>query len=600
MTGVQARFCRYAPGGKPAGRPAYRAGWQMLGAELTRRRAALIRVAAWSVPEAVPDLLSGLLVARALDSGFLVDHPLAGLGWLAVLGLGYLGKAVATRMSFPWLCATIEPLRDSLVAAVVGGTLRRPLDASPASDSLAGVARLTSQVETVRQLSAALIRTLRPLAVGLAAAVAGLMVLSPIVAALVAPPLLLALLVFRLSLRGMSRLRGRMVTSAEHTAQEVGTVLAGLRDVIACGAQERAAGDVGDAIDAQAHAMRSAAWAGTIRIAVLALGYYLPLLGLLIAAPWLVRRGGLTPGQVIGAITYLTLTMRPALATLTVTVGGWGIQLGTVLQRLNDTCVPPPAVWTQQQDFLPDGYEMRTEALTFAYAATAEPVIRDLAVLLAPDEHLAIVGPSGIGKSTLAVLLAGLRAGYRGEISLGGVPLGRIDERDLRRRIALVPQEAYVFTGTLRENLTYLRPGATSAQLDACAAAIGLTALVDQLGGYDVPLSGETVQRGLSDGERQLIALGRVYLSDARVVILDEATCHLEPEAEARAELAFAARGGSLLVIAHRISSALRAQRVLVLDGTSAVLGTHAELLTASPLYADLAGQWAGPVSSPG
>jgi ATP-binding cassette subfamily C protein len=96
----------------------------------------------------------------------------------------------------------------------------------------------------------------------------------------------------------------------------------------------------------------------------------------------------------------------------------------------------------------------------------------------------------------------------------------------------------------------------------------------------------------LSAGERQLIALTRAYLSPAPLAVLDEATCHLDPSAEIAAEQAFAARGGTLIVVAHRISSALRADRILVLDGTSAQLGTHAELMASSALYRDLVGHW--------
>ena len=140
-------------GRQSAERQAYRAGWRMLGRELRQRRAALARVAAWSLPEALPALLSGLLVAHALDNGFLVHRPWAGLGWLAALGVLMAGRAVATRMSFPWLSATIEPLRDSLVRALVNGALRRAA-ASPGRPDTSSVAQLTSQVETVRQLFA--------------------------------------------------------------------------------------------------------------------------------------------------------------------------------------------------------------------------------------------------------------------------------------------------------------------------------------------------------------------------------------------------------------------------------------------------------------
>ncbi|MGH3881491.1 MAG: ATP-binding cassette domain-containing protein, partial [Actinophytocola sp.] len=147
---------------------------------------------------------------------------------------------------------------------------------------------------------------------------------------------------------------------------------------------------------------------------------------------------------------------------------------------------------------------------------------------------------------------------------------------------------AYVFTGTVRENLTYLRADATNAELAAATTAVGADQLVDRLGGYDATIR----PAELSAGERQLVALVRAYLSPAPVAVLDEATCHLDPVAERRAEQAFAAREGTLIVIAHRISSALRADRVLVLDGAGAATGDHATLVSTSPLYRDLVGQW--------
>ena len=127
--------------------------------------------------------------------------------------------------------------------------------------------------------------------------------------------------------------------------------------------------------------------------------------------------------------------------------------------------------------------------------------------------------------------------------------------------------------------------------LDGAAEAIGLTPLITRLGGYGAAI----VPAALSAGERQLIALTRAYLPPARLVILDEATCHLDPAAEERAETAFARRGGTLVVIAHRISSARRARRTLVLDGARPQVGDHSSLLARSAMYADLAGQWESP-----
>jgi ATP-binding cassette subfamily C protein len=225
--------------------------------------------------------------------------------------------------------------------------------------------------------------------------------------------------------------------------------------------------------------------------------------------------------------------------------------------------------------------------VTFGYGTHAEPVICDLSIDIAPGDHLAIVGPSGIGKSTLACLLAGLLEPTKGEILLDDLPLTRYPPEALPDRRVLIPQEAYVFADTLAENIGYLR-AAPREELDAAAEAVGLSPLVSRLGGYDATLNPST----LSAGERQLIALTRAYLSAAPIAILDEATCHLDPAAEARAEEAFARRPGMLIVIAHRISSALRAQRILVLDGNQAQTGDHASLLESSAMYRDLVGYW--------
>lgn len=154
-----------------------------------------------------------------------------------------------------------------------------------------------------------------------------------------------------------------------------------------------------------------------------------------------------------------------------------------------------------------------------------------------------------------------------------------------------------MFTGTVRENLTHLSPGPgatgpgdVDAQVRRAVSALGLEDLVERLGGLDAEVS----PRLLSRGESQHLALAAAYLSTAPLLLLDEATCHLDPRTEERAERALAARPGTLVVVAHRVSSAVRADRVLVLDGTRAVCGTHAELPARSALYRDLVGRWNG------
>lgn len=198
-----------------------------------------------------------------------------------------------------------------------------------------------------------------------------------------------------------------------------------------------------------------------------------------------------------------------------------------------------------------------------------------------------MIGPSGIGKSTLATLLAGLESPDEGTVAIGGLAPDRWDAASRAEHVALLPQEAYVFSGTVADNLRYLNSAATDADLMEAARAVGADALIARLGGLHAPLD----PAALSLGERQLIVLARAYASPARVVILDEATCHLDPAAEARAEHAFRQRPGTLIVIAHRAGSALRADQILLLDGARAWLGRHDELVAAAPLYAELVGR---------
>jgi ATP-binding cassette, subfamily B, bacterial RamB/AmfA len=547
------------------------------------RRRTLLALAAWSVPEAVPAALSGVAIAHAVDDGFLAGQPVLGLAWLATLLVTAGVGAVGARQIYRRLGELVEPMRDDLVRRVVGGALRNAVSGGSESGA---VARLTRQVEIVRDAFAGLIVTVRAFLVTVVGVVIGLLSLAPAIAVLILPAFLLGVGFF-LGTLGMSANRQRAAVLAdERLAAAAGSVLAGTRDVVATGTEEHAAALVAEPIRAQAAAERALAWVAALRILCFAVGGWLPLLLLLLAGPWLVGRG-LSAGALMGGLTYVLFGLQPALRSVMAGLGGSGLRFVVTLGRILDaSAAPEPAAGNTKAE--PSGYELSLRGVTFAYGPHAEPVLRDLELTVPEGDHLAIVGPSGIGKSTLAGLLCGLLRPDAGTIDVGGVPVTDLDAARLAGTRVLIPQEAYVFGGTVLDNVTYLRPDARRAEVAAAIAAVGADELVARLGGA----TGSLLPGELSAGERQLIALVRAYLSSARLVVLDEATCHLDPLAERRAEDAFAARGGTLIVIAHRISSALRAKRILVLDGTSARLGDDATLRETSPLYRDLLGHW--------
>ncbi len=295
-----------------------------------------------------------------------------------------------------------------------------------------------------------------------------------------------------------------------------------------------------------------------------------------------------------GAVFASMFIVGRALAPIDQLVGGWRtvIQARGAINVLDELFATTPPDIARTRLPAPTG-RLDVEGLTVV-GQGQKPILYNIGFSVAPGEVVAIVGPSGAGKSTLAELTSGLLRPDAGAVLLGSIPLTEIDERLLRRTIALVPQEAYVFAGTIRENVMYLQPAATDADALAAIVAVGAQDLVHRMGGLQAEL--EPGGGGLSAGERQLVALARTYLAPAQVVILDEATCHLDPVAEAHAERAFRDRPGTLVVIAHRMSSALRADRILVMDGSSAKLNRHAELLEAGGLYADLVGHWRGAV----
>ncbi|WP_435862534.1 ATP-binding cassette domain-containing protein [Streptomyces phaeochromogenes] len=562
---------------------------------LRARRRVVGRLAAWSVLETAQTFLTGYALARALDAGFLAGRVDVGLGWLAAAALAVVVGAYGTGRVYGAVAALVEPLRDRLVRHVVERGVR---DADRGA-----LSRLTQQVEIARDTFAGLVMVSRSFVFTAAGALIGLFSLAPPLLLVVAPPLAAGVALFALTLRPLTRRQEAFLVADEELADRLGAVCPGLRDITAAGAEDQVAADAAALIAAEQYAARSLARWGVLRVVALAIGGQLPIVLLLATAPWLLAHG-VTPGALVGALAYVTQSLLPALQNLIHGLGTSGSRLAVVLRRLApDTPAPTddPATATAPDTTSAPGSappgppaavtlsSLTLSSLTFAYGPASEPVIDGLDLSVPHGTHLAIVGPSGIGKSTLTALMAGLLVPTRGSVGLRPAPDSPAPGHPGHPIRVLIPQEAYVFTGTLAENLGQLRRDPVpERELLAAAEALGLSALLDRLGGP----TAEVEPGILSSGERQLVALARAYLARAPLALLDEATCHLDPAAEERVERAFARRGGTLVVVAHRISSALRADRVLVMDGRRTTYGSHDDLLDRSPLYRDLVGAW--------
>ncbi|MFD8598344.1 ATP-binding cassette domain-containing protein [Kitasatospora sp. NPDC059646] len=535
----------------------------------------LARLAAWTVLSAAPAALSGKALALAVDRGFLAHQLRTGWVWLGVFSVAAAVSAWGTRNAYRPLARIVEPARDRLLRATADGALRQTAATRPDPDTAAvAVARITRQVEAVRDSLAGQLLLVSHLALTLFAVVAGTAALAPGALVPVCAPLLLAFAAFAaLTPRTARRQRELFVTEEELTASALHTVTA-LRDLTACGAERLAVERVLADVAANEAAGRGLARLAAVRHLLVALGVHGPLAVLTLSAPALLRQG-LTPGALLGALAYLLGTLEPALRLVVQGLGPSWLRLSVAAERLAGTAAAGPAE-EPAGELPPVPAQRRTRApalelrgVDYAWGVGARPVLRDVDLVLRDGESLAVVGPSGAGKSTLAAVAAGLLRPDRGRVLLSGLPAERLSPAARAARRVFLPQEPYLFSGTLAENLAWPHREVPAGRLREALSDLGADVLTDRHGGLGAAV-GPAV---LSPGERQLVALVRAYLDPAPLAILDEATSHLDAAAELRVDRAFRARPGALLVVTHRPAQAERADRVLRLDSADRSLG---------------------------
>jgi ATP-binding cassette subfamily B protein len=345
----------------------------------------------------------------------------------------------------------------------------------------------------------------------------------------------------------------------------------------------------GEYRDANDHTARLAATYGASTELVGLLGQA----ALLLIGGNMVRDGNLSVGELAAFLLYLNSFFGPIQSL----VQQYNLyqQGQAAIAKLDDLLRTHPSV-EEAVDAEPlpliEG-EVTLDDVSFGYDP-AKPVLRDVDLHIAAGETIALVGPTGAGKSTIAKLVTRFYDPTDGVVAIDGHDLRDVTIDSLRRQLGVVPQEPFLFMGTMRDNIAFARPDATDDEIMEAVHRVGLTELVERLPeGVDTLVHERGVS--LSSGERQLLALARAFLAAPRVLVLDEATSNLDLKSETKVEAGLDAvlEGRTAIIVAHRLSTAMRADRIAVVDdGQILELGTHDELVALGGRYAEMYEAW--------
>ena len=315
----------------------------------------------------------------------------------------------------------------------------------------------------------------------------------------------------------------------------------------------------------------------------------LGVVGVLALGGWLAIHGSITLGTFLAFSAYLAQMSGPVRTlAMMVTIGQ---EARASVIRVFDIIDSRPLI-TDKPDAIalpPDANGISFDNVRFGYVAS-EPVLRGLSLRVAPGETVAVVGASGSGKSTIALLLPRFYDPQSGSVRIGGHDVADVTRDSLRAAIGMVMEDSFLFSDTVRANIAYGRPDATQDEIIAAAQAAQAHEFIERLPhGYDTVVGEQGLT--LSGGQRQRVALARALITNPRLLLLDDATSAIDPrlEAEIHAALREVMRGRTTLIIAHRRSTLNLADRIVVLDqGRVADSGTHEELTERSPLYRQL------------
>ena len=390
----------------------------------------------------------------------------------------------------------------------------------------------------------------------------------------------------------------RLQALANATQAELGlstTVLeetiAGARTVKAFAREDYEVARYGESVQRTFEAAMRRTRLRSVFMPLITLLVFLGLTGVLIYGAREVMQGRLSPGALVSSLLYMMMVAGPVGSLAGVyaqlrEASGAAERLFELLDTAPEIADAPGAVPLPQ----PVQGRVRLEGIRFRYGPALPWVLRDLTLDVAPGERLALVGPSGAGKSTLVNVLLRFYDPAAGRVLVDGHDTRAVTVRSLREALGVVPQDPILFGTTIEENIAYGRLGATREEVEAAARAANAHGFITDLPeGYATTVGERGVK--LSGGQRQRVAIARALLKDPRILILDEATSSLDNEAEAAIQEALERlmRGRTTIVIAHRLTTVERADRIVVLDrGEIVEQGAHAALLARGGLYARL------------
>ena len=539
------------------------------------------------------------LVRYAVDAGIRKHdtHPLNVAG-LIFLGLA-LSKPFVVRAQTLFAARAGERFLDSLRVAAFDKLQALPLGFFERERAGVLVSRLTSDVQALNELVREALVEIFGSALQIVLTIVALVFLSPKLAliSLVALPILIA------SSWSFHHGAGRAYHAIRDRVAETFTVLqeglAGVRVVQAFRREAKTLDRYRPRSQAQVSAWRRASFVNIRLFAFLPLAQAAALIVVLLAAASMYRRGEISIGTITAFVLYLIQLFDP-IGRFTEWLGEFRQGLAALAKIVGLLEVPTPIAERPGAAELPREGVLALRNVTFGYQE-GRPVVRDLTLELRPGEHIALVGATGAGKSTVAKLLTRQYDPQEGRIELGGVDLRDARLESLHRRIVLLPQEGHLFSGTIADNVRLAHPEATDDEVRSALRRIGA---LDRFDSLPEGLETDVQTRGvrLSAGERQLVGIARVALADPAAIVLDEATSSLDPATEAAVERALAAvaEGRTVVTIAHRLSTAERADRVAVMEhGRLVEVASHDELVEQGDRYARLWASWQAGLAAP-